>query len=68
VGRRRWKEESGYHRRSVAETQMFRLKSLFSERVRARSFEGQAVQVLERCAVLNRMVHLGMPPSDAVST
>jgi hypothetical protein len=47
---------------------MFRLKSLFSERVRARSFERQAVQVLVRCAVLNRMVHLGMPPSDAVST
>lgn len=62
-GRREWKRESGYHRRSLAETQVFRVKMIFGERVSARSFEGQAAQLLVRCATLNRMTHLGMPDS-----
>lgn len=66
VGRAAWKRESKYHRRSLAETQMFRLKTIFGEHVRARSFEGQAAQMLVRCAVLNRMTHLGKPDSYAV--
>ncbi|MBA3766232.1 MAG: IS5 family transposase [Acidobacteria bacterium] len=65
-GRREWKRESGYHRRSLAETQVFRVKMIFGERVSARSFEGQAAQLLVRCAALNRMTHLGMPDSYAV--
>lgn len=66
VGRRRWKEESQYHRRSLAETGIFRLKTIFGERVRAQSFTGQAAQLLLRCAALNRMTHLGMPVSVAL--
>ena len=65
VGRRKWKEESHYHRRSLAETTMMRLKTIFGERVRARSFEGQASQMIVRCAALNRMTQLGMPDSYA---
>jgi hypothetical protein len=65
IGRAAWKRECGYHRRSLAETTMFRLKTLFGDRVSARSFAGQAVQVLVRCATLNRMTHLGMPDSYA---
>ncbi|MGH9902137.1 MAG: IS5 family transposase [Pyrinomonadaceae bacterium] len=64
-GRAAWKRERGYHRRSLAETQMFRLKTIFGGRVSARSFAGQATQLLVRCAVLNRMTHLGMPESYA---
>lgn len=66
VGRKKWKQEIGYHRRSLAETQNFRLKTLFGERVSARQFAGQAVQLLVRCAALNRMTHLGMPDSYPV--
>ncbi len=65
-GWREWKRESNYHRRSLAETQVFRVKLIFGERVRARKFEGQAAQMLVRCATLNRMTHLGMPDSFAV--
>jgi len=64
-GRAAWKRESEYHRRSLAETQMFRLKTIFGDRVSARTFAGQATQLLVRCAVLNRMTHLGMPESYA---
>jgi IS5 family transposase len=65
TGRAQWKRESNYHRRSLAETQVFRVKMIFGERVSARSFEGQAAQMLVRCATLNRMTHLGMPDSYA---
>jgi IS5 family transposase len=63
VGRAAWKRESGYHRRSLAETAMFRLKTIFSDRVTAHSFAGQAAQVLGRCAALNRLIQLGRPDS-----
>jgi IS5 family transposase len=66
-GRRAWKGESGYHRRSLAETQVLRVKTIFGERVSARSFAGQAAQLLVRCAALNRMTHLGMPDSYKVA-
>jgi IS5 family transposase len=66
VGRKKWKQEVGYHRRSLAETQMYGLKTIFGERVSGRKFEGQATQMLLRCAALNRMTHLGMPDSYAV--
>jgi IS5 family transposase len=66
VGRKQWKQEVGYHRRSLAETQMFRVKTIFGGRVSARQFAGQATQVLVRCAALNTMTHLGMPDSYAV--
>jgi IS5 family transposase len=65
-GRGAWKRENGYHRRSLAETQMFRLKTIFGRGVSARSFAGQATQLLVRCAVLNQMTHLGMPDSYKV--
>ena len=29
VGRKAWKQEVGYHRRSLAETQMYRVKTIF---------------------------------------
>jgi hypothetical protein len=65
MGRKPWKQEVGYHRRRLAETQMFRVKTIFGDRVSARQFGGQATQVLVRCAALNRMTHLGMPDSYA---
>lgn len=67
AGRAQWKRESSYHRRSLAETAVFRVKMIFGERVRARSFAGQAAQLLVRCQALNRMTHLGMPDSYAVA-
>jgi len=64
-GRAAWKRESGYHRRSLSETAVLRVKTVFGERVSARSFDGQATQLLVRCAALNRMTHVGMPESYA---
>ena len=66
VGRQQWKEESGYHRRSLAETAMFRLKTIFGDKLSARVFEAQAAEAFIRCAALNQMTGLGMPESYAV--
>lgn len=63
VGRAEWKRESGYHRRSLAETMMFRFKTIFGDTCSRRTFDNQAAELLLACAALNRMTHLGMPDS-----
>jgi hypothetical protein len=60
-GRSAWRKLSGYTRQSIAENTMFRFKRLFGEGLWARSLATQSVEVVVRCATLNRMTHLGMP-------
>lgn len=62
-GRKRWKQEVGYHRRSLVETAFFRLKTIFGNTLSARHFQAQANELFLRCAALNRMTQLGMPHS-----
>jgi transposase len=66
LGRQGWKRESTYHQRSLVETAFFRLKTIFSDKLRSRTMETQAVEARIRCAALNRMTKLGMPESSAV--
>jgi hypothetical protein len=65
-GRKQWKVESTYHRRSLVETAFFRLKTIFSERLRAKRMDTQAAEARVRCLAMNRMSMLGMPQSYAV--
>lgn len=60
-GRPSWKRQSNYHRRSLAETTMCRLKSIFGGKVRSRSFDNQATELLLQCAALNRMIQVAKP-------
>ncbi len=66
-GRKEWKKNSGYHVRSLAETIMFRLKTIFGNELSARLLETQTTQALVRCAALNKMTQLGMPQSYKVA-
>jgi hypothetical protein len=66
VGRDEWKKEAGYHRRSLAETAMMRLKTIFSDRLKSREWRRQESELRLRCAALNRMTSLGTPRSYAV--
>jgi hypothetical protein len=66
-GRQQWKEDSDYHMRSLAETAMFRLKTIFGDELSARLLETQTTQALIRCLALNKMTHLGMPESYPVA-
>ena len=65
-GRKMWKAESGYHQRSLAETAMFRFKTIFGDHLSARLLSTQATQFGARCRALNIMTHLGMPESYKV--
>jgi hypothetical protein len=65
VGRDGWKKEAGYHRRSLAETAMMRLKTIFSDKLKAREWRRQVTELRVRCAAMNRMTGLGMPRSYA---
>ena len=56
-GRKRWKQESGYHRRSLAET------AICGATLRSRNFAPQATELFLRATALNRMTQLGMPDS-----
>lgn len=66
-GRQHWKEDSGYHMRSLVETTMFRLKTIFGDELSARLLETQTTQALIRCLALNKMTHLEMPDSYLVA-
>ena len=63
-GRKGWKQESGYHRRSLAETLIYRYKHLIGGTLKARSEANQQVESRLGCAILNRMIHLGKPQSE----
>ena len=61
LGRRRWKQASGYHRRSLVETSMSRLKRAFGNRLKNKRFENQKTEARLRCKLLNRFTQLGLP-------
>ena len=67
IGRKAWKVESGYHRRSLVETGIFRLKRIFGNLLSTRLLDHQRCDVRIRCAALNSMTALGMPVSQKIS-
>jgi hypothetical protein len=66
LGRKEWKRERNYHRRSLAETQVFRFKTIFGDRLQTRQIDNQFKELMLKSAILNRMTHLGMPDSVKV--
>lgn len=66
LGRKAWKAWSGYHRRSLVESKM-RCFKLLGERVMARTFDRQVVELQVRAALLNRFSALGRPQTVAVA-
>ncbi len=66
IGRSAWKEAVNYHRRSLSETMMYRVKTIFTGEVSARCTENQATELLVECSIINQFTHLGMPDSYVV--
>jgi len=54
-GRKEWKQQSGYHRRSLAETAFYRYKQLIGDNLSARLLENQETEALLSCHLLNKM-------------
>lgn len=61
--RKLWKKLKGYHRRSLAETGMYRFKVLFGRDLKCRTFQAQQSEVYVKAKALNTMTKLGMPQS-----
>jgi hypothetical protein len=66
LGIAEWKKQIGYHRRSLAETGMFRLKTILGRQVSCRSVENQAVEIRVWCSVINKITLLGMPKTSPI--
>lgn len=66
IGRKQWFEESGYHRRSISETTMFRLKAIFGGKLSSGDFDNQAVELFVKCLLLNRIIQVAKPDSYIV--
>jgi transposase len=65
-GRIGWQRRSGYNRRSLVETAMYRYKTIIGRRLTARSLPNQRTEAKIGCNVLNRMTGLGMPASRRI--
>ncbi|KZN44990.1 hypothetical protein N482_03025 [Pseudoalteromonas luteoviolacea NCIMB 1942] len=61
LGLKQWKEKSGYHERSLAETGIYRFKQLTGDKLKSRIFNSQHMEVMIKAKVINTMNGLGMP-------
>jgi IS5 family transposase len=66
LGRAEWKKAQGYHKRSLAETAMYRMKGILGASLSTRIIAHQKLEVGIRCKILNTMTALGMPSAVAL--
>ncbi len=50
-----WKKISGYHRRSLAETAMYRFKQLLTGKISLRNYNGQVGEVMAYVSAINKL-------------
>ena len=60
-GRKAWKRNVGYHRRSLGETAFYRIKRCFGGSLKNHRLQNQQTEVALRCKLLNQFTSLGMP-------
>lgn len=62
-GLKAWKQNSGYHQRSLAETAMFRVKTTFGGELKSRIIQNQMAEAVMKSHILNRFIQAGRPKS-----
>ena len=60
-GRVQWKKKTDYHKRNVAETYMYRFKTLTGDKLSMRKIPNQRTEVLVKTKIINIFSTLGMP-------
>ena len=55
-----WKQQSGYHRRSLAETAMYRFKQLMTGKISLRNYNGQVGEIMAYLCAMNKLNTLGL--------
>jgi hypothetical protein len=58
-----WQRRSGYGRRSLVETAMYRYETIIGRRLHARTLPNQWTEAKIACNALNKTTSLGMPIS-----
>ena len=66
-GKQDWKDNSGYHRRSLVDNLMYRFKTLTGDRLWARDVEVQDAEVAVRVGIINSMLVLARPKSVRIA-
>lgn len=61
VGRKPWKQLTQYHKRSLVEVGILRVKKMLGEGLKSRTMERQRTEAFCKCLVINKMNELGMP-------
>jgi transposase len=60
-GRKPWKKKIKYFKRSLVETAILRVKTMFGEQLKGRTLDTQRTEVFCKCIAINKMNELGLP-------
>ncbi|EGR2064904.1 IS5 family transposase [Vibrio cholerae] len=63
----KWKKRYGYHKRSLSETTMYRVKQLLGGRLSLRNYNAQVGETYAMIKALNKLTGLGMPETQCVA-
>lgn len=67
VGRKQWKIDIGYHKRSLVETTMFRYKTIIGAGLQSRIPENQEAEARISCSIINVMLQQAKPNSIKIN-
>ncbi|TBT04062.1 IS5 family transposase [Vibrio parahaemolyticus] len=62
----KWKKRYGYHKRSLSETAMYRVKQLLGGRISLRNYNAQVGETYAMIKALNKLTGLGMPETQCI--
>ncbi|HCD1287444.1 TPA: IS5 family transposase [Vibrio parahaemolyticus] len=62
----KWKKRYGYHKRSLSETAMYRVKQLLGGRLSLRNYNAQVGETYAMIKALNKLTGLGMPETQCL--
>ncbi|ABU73890.1 IS5 family transposase [Vibrio campbellii] len=64
---KKWKKQYGYHKRSLSETAMYRVKQWFGGKLSLRNYNSQVGETYAMIKVLNKLTGLGMPETQYIN-
>jgi hypothetical protein len=64
--KKKWKKRYGYHKRSLSETAMYRVKQLLGGKLSLRNYNAQVGETYAMIKALNKLTGLGMPETQYI--
>jgi len=63
---KKWKQKYGYHKRSLSETAMYRVKQLLRASLKLRNYNAQVGETYAMIKALNKLTGIGMPETQYI--